>query len=106
MAVKQVCISCFLNFQDDIDDLQNELNNRGGLDPGGEVEEAKAELAKTQKLLSTEKLLKQQAVNKLAEIMNRKDFLNQGKKNKAQQSQVHSASTSHDIPESINVPPT
>ena len=64
------------------------MNNRGGLDPGGEVEEAKAELAKTQKLLSTEKLLKQQAVNKLAEIMNRKDFLNQGKKNKAQQSQV------------------
>ena len=86
---KQFWILCSLNFQDDIDDLQNELNNRGGLDPGGEVEEAKAELAKTQKLLSTEKLLKQQAVNKLAEIMNRKDFLNQGKKNKAQQSQVH-----------------
>jgi Rho Binding len=32
------------------------------------------ELEKLKKMLNNEKLLKQQAVNKLAEIMNRKDF--------------------------------
>ena len=54
---------------------------------GDALEQVEAELAKTQKLLSTEKLLKQQAVNKLAEIMNRKDFLNPGKnKNKTSSS--------------------
>merc|ERR1711974_12090 len=69
--------------QDEIDDLQTELNNKGGSGSGSghdALEQVQAELAKTQKLLSTEKLLKQQAVNKLAEIMNRKDiFLNQDK---------------------------
>ena len=68
--------------------LQDEMEEAEATRPApageNELEEAKAELVKTQKLLSTEKLLKQQAVNKLAEIMNRKDiFLNQGKnKNK------------------------
>ena len=68
--------------------LQDEMEEAEATRPApageNELEEAKAELVKTQKLLSTEKLLKQQAVNKLAEIMNRKDiFLNPGKnKNK------------------------
>lgn len=38
------------------------------------------EVSKLQKLLDTERLLKQQAVNKLAEIMNRKDFIKKDKK--------------------------
>ena len=76
--------------------LQDEMEEAEATRPApageNELEEAKAELVKTQKLLSTEKLLKQQAVNKLAEIMNRKDiFLNPGKnKNKnSSSSQVH-----------------
>ena len=76
--------------------LQDEMEEAEATRPApageNELEEAKAELVKTQKLLSTEKLLKQQAVNKLAEIMNRKDiFLNQGKnKNKnSSSSQVY-----------------
>ncbi len=39
-----------------------------------------AEMAKLKKLLETEKILKQQAVNKLAEIMARKDFQKKDKK--------------------------
>ena len=67
--------------QDEIDELQ-----KGG--GSGEDESAtKAELVKIQKLLETEKLLKQQAVNKLAEIMNRKDFLQSGKKKNTSSSQ-------------------
>ena len=37
-------------------------------------------MTKLQKLLDTERILKQQAVNKLAEIMNRKDFVKKDKK--------------------------
>jgi Rho-associated protein kinase 2 len=40
------------------------------------------ELEKLKKQLKQEQLLKMQAVNKLAEIMNRKDMSNTGRKNK------------------------
>ncbi len=46
------------------------------------------EMSKLQKLLETERILKQQAVNKLAEIMNRKDFQEKDKKTKAKASSV------------------
>ncbi len=47
------------------------------------------EVSKMRKLLDTERMLKQQAVNKLAEIMNRKDFLNkEDKKSKSKASSV------------------
>jgi len=39
-------------------------------------------MTKVEKQLSTEKVLKQQAINKLAEIMNRKDWNNDKRKNK------------------------
>lgn len=43
-------------------------------------DDAEALRKKLQKLLDTERILKQQAVNKLAEIMNRKDFNKVNKK--------------------------
>lgn len=52
--------------------LQEELDSKPNAEDEGET---KAELNKLQKLLSTEKLLKQQAVNKLMEVMNRKGGL-------------------------------
>ena len=52
--------------------LQEELDNKPNADDESEI---KIELNKLQKLLSTEKLLKQQAVNKLMEVMNRKGGL-------------------------------
>ena len=54
------------------EDLMNNRQNNNEAD-GGESDPG--ELAKLQKLFETERMLKQQAVNKLAEIMNRKDFL-------------------------------
>ncbi len=44
------------------------------------------EVTKLQKLLDTERILKQQAINKLAEIINRKDFQKEDKKSKAKAS--------------------
>ena len=38
------------------------------------LQDVQFELDKMKKMLSNERLLKQQAVNKLAEIMNRKDY--------------------------------
>merc|ERR1719219_2684397 len=54
-----------------------------------DVSEAQAELEKMKKLLQTEKMLKQQAVNKLAEIMNRKDNLS--RKDKKAEAKASSA---------------
>jgi outer membrane protein TolC len=54
-----------------------------------DVSGAQAELEKMSKTLQTEKLLKQQAVNKLAEIMNRKD--NFSKKDRKAESKATSA---------------
>ena len=49
--------------------LQEELDGKPNVEDESEM---KSEIMKLQKVLGTEKLLKQQAVNKLAEIMNRK----------------------------------
>jgi hypothetical protein len=54
-----------------------------------DVSGAQAKLEKMSKTLQTEKLLKQQAVNKLAEIMNRKD--NFSKKDRKAESKATSA---------------
>ena len=47
-----------------------------------ELDETKSAKEKVEKQLKTEKVLKQQAVNKLAEVMNRKDMSKDNKKNK------------------------
>ena len=52
--------------------MQEELDSKPNAEDESEI---KAELNKLQKALSTEKLLKQQAVNKLMEVMNRKGGL-------------------------------
>merc|ERR1711894_162516 len=52
--------------------LEEELDGKPNAEDDSEL---KAEQMKLQKLLSTEKLLKQQAVNKLMEVMNRKGGL-------------------------------
>jgi len=52
----------------------------------GDAPDSPGATAKMQKLLDTERMLKQQAVNKLAEIMNRKDFQKEDKKSKAKAS--------------------
>ena len=52
--------------------LKEELDSKPNAEDDNET---KVELVKLQKLLSTEKLLKQQAVNKLMEVMNRKGGL-------------------------------
>ena len=55
--------------------MHNKENDTTDSSPGNEHE-----MSKLQKLLDTERILKQQAVNKLAEIMNRKDFVKKDKK--------------------------
>ena len=55
--------------------IHNKENDATDSSPGNEHE-----MTKLQKLLDTERILKQQAVNKLAEIMNRKDFVKKDKK--------------------------
>ena len=56
---------------DKVRSLQEELDGKPNAEDESEI---KVEVIKLQKLLSTERLLKQQAVNKLMEIMNRKGF--------------------------------
>ena len=57
-----------------IKSLQDELDSMPEESPiDDKLLEAEAEMEKMKKVLQTEKILKQQAVNKLAEIMNRKD---------------------------------
>lgn len=62
------------SLQDELDAHQ-ERSGHGQVVAGqGLQEQQEQEVVRLQKLLQTEKVLKQQAVNKLAEIMNRKDF--------------------------------
>lgn len=63
--------------RDRVKELQDELDNIGGLPPQVTQmtnQDTQSELDKLKKMFNNERLLKQQAVNKLAEIMNRKDF--------------------------------
>jgi hypothetical protein len=65
--------------------MQEEMDHHGGhgddkLIDEDQPDDAEALRKKLQKLLDTERILKQQAVNKLAEIMNRKDFNKVNKK--------------------------
>ena len=69
--------------QDVIDEVDHEMQR------GGKAEEAFEEMEKLKKALTTEKMLKQQAVNKLAEIMNRKD--NFSKKDRKAENKATSA---------------
>ena len=56
------------------DEEANANNNTAAVHAEDQPDDAAAEKKRLQKLLDTERVLKQQAVNKLAEIMNRKDF--------------------------------
>jgi Rho-associated protein kinase 2 len=75
-----------------VKELQDELNSTPIAPPPAPVQipvqDMEAELEKLKKMLSNEKLLKMQAVNKLAEIMNRKDF---NKKDRRAENKVTSA---------------
>jgi len=73
--------------QEELEEMSEKKEDNNG-------ESMAAELAKIQKLLTTEKLLKQQAVNKLAEIMQRKDFLNSSKNSKGNK---NSSSSSQEL---------
>lgn len=68
------------------EDLDVALENQANYENTSDV---RAEINKMEKLLQTEKMLKQQAVNKLAEIMNRKDNLS--RKDKKAESKASSA---------------
>ena len=69
------------NLQEDLEDAEKTDNKDNN--------ELYNEMEKMKKLLHTEKMLKQQAVNKLAEIMNRKDNLS--RKDRKEQSKASSA---------------
>ncbi|XP_059146890.1 rho-associated protein kinase 1-like isoform X3 [Physella acuta] len=79
------------NFSTDIEKLQQEKDNLNNKIKtlSEEVNNSKnnADFDKLKKMLEEEKLKKIQAVNKLAEIMNRKDFVKSGK-NKAAESDL------------------
>lgn len=76
--------------QADNHDLQTKLHEKQEQqqDNINDNTDSTAEVSKMRKLLDNEKLLKQQAINKLAEIMNRKDF---NKKDKKAESKANSA---------------
>ncbi|XP_065062554.1 rho-associated protein kinase 1-like [Rhopilema esculentum] len=71
------------NLEDQIKKLMDDLENtkKGNQNAGGEVDHLR-------KQLETERTLKKQAVNKLAEIMNRKEFSSGKKPNKVSASEL------------------